>query len=62
MRGCNLEDSNLAALIVDYFALDDSEASSDEQSSRVTSQGQGKATFSPHWCPEQEQRTSNLLN
>ena len=30
-RGCNLEDSNSAALIVDYFVLDDSEASSDEQ-------------------------------
>ena len=30
VRGCNLDDSNLAALIVNYFALDDSEASSDD--------------------------------
>ena len=27
-RGCNLENSNLAAVIEDYFALDESEASS----------------------------------
>ena len=29
-RGGNLNDSNLAALIADYFALDDSEANSDD--------------------------------
>ena len=29
-RGSNLEDTNLAAVIADYFALDDSEASSDD--------------------------------
>ena len=34
MTGCNLEGSNLAAVIADYFTLDDSEVSSDEQWSR----------------------------
>ena len=29
-RGSNLEDTNLAAVIADYFTLDDSEASSDD--------------------------------
>ena len=29
-RVCNLEDSNLAEVIEDYFALDESEASSDD--------------------------------
>ena len=29
-RGSNLNDSNLAALIADYFTLDDSEANSDD--------------------------------
>ena len=30
MRGCNLEVSNLAAVIEDYFTMDESEASSDD--------------------------------
>ena len=29
-RRCNLEDSNLAAVVADYFALCDSEASYDD--------------------------------
>ena len=60
-RGCSLVDSNLAAVTVDYFVLDDSEVSSDEQWLRegrvepmdVPSTGQGKATLSLHWSPQQ---------
>ena len=53
VRGCNLEDSNLAAMIEDYF-----EGRVEPVEVASAGQGQGKTTLSLHWLAQrQRERT-----
>ena len=54
-RGCNLEDSNLAAVIEDYFE------GRVEPVEVAPQQGQGKTTLSLHWLAQhQRERTFQI--
>ena len=50
-RGCNLEDSNLAAVIEDYF---EGHVESVEVASAGAGPGQGKTTLTLHWLVQRE--------